>query len=104
LLQRAGHDVLLPVDIGTSGVDDALHLTEAVKDQRVLLTHNHQDFENLHRLVLVVQGHHPGILTVCRETNPRRDLNEAGIVRAIARLLASAIPLVDHLHVLNHWR
>ncbi|SRR6266478_6879448 len=59
LLQQAGHNVQLPSGVGLSGEDDAVHLTYAAKDQRVLLTGNHRDFLNLHNLILQVQGHHP---------------------------------------------
>jgi hypothetical protein len=38
LLTQAGHDVQTPADAGLSGEDDAVHLTDAIKDDRVLLT------------------------------------------------------------------
>jgi hypothetical protein len=69
----------------------------------VLLTHNHDDFELLHELVRLVGGHHPGILAVRRDNDPR-DLKPPGIVRAIRNLTRAGIPIDDYLHVLNHWR
>jgi hypothetical protein len=104
LLGRAGHDVRLPVDIGVGGANDAVHLTHAVLQDRVLLSHNHNDFEELHNLVVAVRGHHPGILVVRKDNNPRKDLDEKGIVRALAKLLAAGVQLTDHFYVLNHWR
>ena len=104
LLRQAGHDVCLPSDVGLAGRDDAEHLAKAVVENRVLLTHNHGDFEKLHNLVMTVGGHHPGILVVCKENNPKRDLTQQGIVRAIAKLLASGASIPDQFHVLNHWR
>jgi len=104
LLRRARHDVERPVDVGMDGKDDPVHLGYAVKSDRVLLSHNHRDFENLHNLVMTTQGHHPGILVVRKDNDPKRDLDEKGIVRALGKLLAAGVQLADHLYVLNHWR
>ncbi len=104
LLRRAGHDVVRPGDVGMVGEDDPVHLGKAVRLDRVLLSHNHHDFENLHNLVMIVKGHHPGILVVCKENNPKRDLTAPGIVRAIGKLLAAKVDLADQFYVLNHWR
>ena len=104
LLRKAGHDVELPVQAGLAGEDDPVHLGHAVQANRVLLSHNYRDIDNLHKLVLIVTGHHPGILLVRKDNDPKRDLKEQGIVRALTRLLASGLPLVDNLHILNHWR
>jgi hypothetical protein len=104
LLRRAGHDVCVPADVGTSGQPDPEHLMRAVQDDRVLLTRNYRDFEHLHALVLVVQGHHPGILLERRDNDPTRDLKPPGVVRALGRLIASGLPIRDNCHTLNHWR
>ena len=53
---------------------------------------------------MVGTGHHRGILVVRRDNNPRRDLDEKGIVRAIGKLLAAGAQIQDHFHALNHWR
>jgi hypothetical protein len=53
---------------------------------------------------MVGTRHHPGIFVVRRDNNPKRDLDERGIVRAISKLLAAAVQLPDHFHILNHWR
>jgi predicted nuclease of predicted toxin-antitoxin system len=99
LLRQAGHDVCLPGDVGLAGAQDAEHLTKAVVENRVLLTHNHKDFKILHDLVMTVTGHHPGILVVRKENNPKRDLTKPGIIRAIGKLLASGVPLSDAFHI-----
>jgi hypothetical protein len=104
LLNRAEHDVRLPIQIGVVGRNDAVHLTHAVLESRVLLTYNHDDFEELHNLVGAVGGHHPGVLAVRRDNNPKRDLNEKGIVRALAKLLTAGVPVADQFTILNHWR
>jgi hypothetical protein len=104
LLRQAGHDVRLPAEIGTAGEDDAVHLTHAVLEDRVCLSHNYDDFEDLHNLALALRGHHPGILVVRKDNNPRRDLAPRGIVRAVGKLLATGVDLKNHFYVLNHWR
>jgi hypothetical protein len=39
-----------------------------------------------------------------RDNNPKRDLDEKGIVRALGKLLAAGVPVADQFTVLNHWR
>ena len=104
LLIAASHDIQIPADVGLAGKKDPEHLMYAIKRSRVFLTHNHEDFELLHTLVLLVGGHHPGILVVRRDNDPTRDLKPKGIARAIRNLLAAGVPIPDELHILNHWR
>lgn len=103
-LRQAGHDVQVPADVGTAGEEDPVHLAHAVTDDRSLISHNHHDFENLHNLLLIAHGHHAGILIVRRDNDPRRDMTAADVVRALRKLLAAAVPVADHFHILNHWR
>jgi predicted nuclease of predicted toxin-antitoxin system len=104
LLRQAGHDAQLPADVGLKGKDDAVQLTHAVHTDRVCLTKNYCDFENLHNLIMAVQGHYPGILVVRQDNDPNRDLKPHGIVRAVGNLLASGLPIADSYHILNQWR
>jgi predicted nuclease of predicted toxin-antitoxin system len=104
VLRQAGHDVQLPNEAGIAGRKDAVHLTHAIRTDRVLLTKNYKDFEELHQLALVLRGHHPGILVLREDNDPRRDLRPAGVVRALRNLLASGQVLADDYIVLNHWR
>jgi len=104
LLRQEGHDVQCPTDVGLSGQDDAVHLTQAAREVRVVLTGNHGDFRNLHNLIVQVKGHHSGILVVRRDNDPTKDLAAAGVVRAIRNLLAANIPVQDQYVILNHWR
>jgi predicted nuclease of predicted toxin-antitoxin system len=104
LLRQAGHNVQIPADVGTSGEDDSVHLAHAIREDRVLLSHNHRDFRNLHNLIVQAQGHHPGILIVRKDNDPTRDLKPPGIVRAIRNLEQAGVPLRDEYHILNQWR
>ena len=63
-LQQAGHDVQLPADVALRGSDDAVHLTHSIHEDRVMITRNYRDFENLHNLIAEAKGHHSGMLVV----------------------------------------
>ncbi|MBI1830344.1 MAG: DUF5615 family PIN-like protein [Planctomycetes bacterium] len=104
LMRNAGHDVQMPTDVGLSGEDDAVHFRHAALDGRAIVTGNHDDYLNLHQLVVDLQGHHAGVLTVRRDNEPKRDLTPAGIVRALRNLLAAHAPIADQCIVLNLWR
>ena len=81
LLRNAGHDVQTPPTVGLAGQDDPIHLTWAIRENRVLLSRNYKDFEQLHLLIQQSQGRHAGILVVRQDNNPRRDLTrEASFV------------------------
>ena len=104
LLRRAGHDVVRPADAGLSGQDGPVHLTWAIEHSRVLFTANHRDFAKPHNLLRTAGGHNPGIITLRRENDPRRDLTNRGIVVAMRNLEQSGMELADGLFVLNQWR
>jgi hypothetical protein len=104
LLQKAGHDVSTPSATAILGRADAVQLTCAIHDQRVCLSRNYQDFEELHLLLCEARGHHFGILIVRRDNDPTRDLTPKGIVAAIRKLQAAGVPVDNEYIVLNHWR
>jgi predicted nuclease of predicted toxin-antitoxin system len=104
LLRTAGHDVQVPADVGVAGARDAVHLARAVQDGRICLTRNYDDFEALHDLIRVVQGHYPGILAVRRDNDLRRNLKPRDIARAIANLEAAGYVLNDRYENLNPWQ
>jgi predicted nuclease of predicted toxin-antitoxin system len=104
LLTAEGHDVQIPSDVGLSGQHDVSHFMHAIPSNRVLVTHNHDDFKRLHELLLVASGHHPGLFVIRRDNDPTRDLRPRGVVAAIRKLLASGVSIPDQVHILNHWR
>jgi predicted nuclease of predicted toxin-antitoxin system len=104
LLQVAGHDVQVPAEVGLSGQTDTIHVAHAINQDRVCLTRNYRDFEHLHLLILQARGHHPGILVVRRDNDPRRNLSPRDIVRAIRNLEAAGVSLPDRYVILNHWQ
>jgi len=103
-LCRAGHQVVLPSNAGTSGASDPRHLLCAVQQNLVLITKNHDDYEDLHFLVQGTHGLHSGILAVRADNDPSRDMKDQDIARAIAKLERVGVPIANELHILNHWR
>jgi len=104
VLRRAAHDVEAPSDVGMGGRSDPEHLTCAIRAGRAILTRNYRDYERLHLLVMQAQGHHPGILLVRRDNDPRRNMKPHDIVRALRNLEASGQALPDACLTLNKWR
>jgi hypothetical protein len=103
-LRQAAHDVQIPNDVGYRGETDARHLAHAVEQDRVLLSYNYDDFEDLHVLVTISGGSHSGILIIRRDDNRKRHMSPGQIVRAIARLSAEGIETSNSLIVLNQWQ
>ena|SRR5688572_13210509 len=104
LLRRASHDIEVPSDIGFVGRSDPANLRYAISSNRSLLSANHDDFAELHDLILQAGGTHPGILIVRYDNDTRRDLSPRGIVTAISHLLAADGPIENEFIILNDWR
>ena len=104
LLRAAGHQVVIPADVGLAGASDSRHLRHTVRQNQVLLTRNHDDFDDLHLLVKATGGTHPGILVVRSDNDPSRDMKDRDIARAIANLERAGVPVANEFHILNHWR
>jgi len=102
-LKNAGHDIEVPAEVQLSSAKDPLHLTHAIRSNRTLLTHNYDDFEQLHALIVAAMGSHAGIIIIRRDSD-KRDLKPAGIVKAIENLQASGNPIRGQLVILNHYR
>jgi predicted nuclease of predicted toxin-antitoxin system len=59
-LTKAGHDVATARDANLTGENDVLQLTQAICEDRVCITKNAGDFEQLHDLVILCGGGIPG--------------------------------------------
>jgi hypothetical protein len=68
--------------------------------ERVLLTHNTEDFQKLHR----ERPEYRGIMAVFRDADPPKNMNHAQIAAAIRRLETSGVTIAGDFHVLSHWR
>jgi hypothetical protein len=101
LLAQAGHTVVRPTDVGTSGEDDAVHFVYAQTRGLVLITKNPPDFQALH------QGspNHPGIFAIYQDNDIDRDMTDPDVVAAIAKIEAAVgYPISGEFHNLNLWR
>jgi predicted nuclease of predicted toxin-antitoxin system len=103
-LRAQGHGPVLAGDFGLLSASDARVLIWAITHALPVLTSDSEDFEDLHDLVMAAGGHHPGMLVVRFDNNPRHNLTDRGIASAISKLESSGVPILDHLHVVNQWR
>ncbi|OAI41117.1 hypothetical protein AYO40_03805 [Planctomycetaceae bacterium SCGC AG-212-D15] len=100
----AGHQVSVPTDWGVAGAPDPRHLGACANHGYALLTRDHDDFLDLHDLVFATRGRHSGVLVVRSDNDPKRDMKDRDIVRALANLEAAGVPVENEFHILNHWR
>jgi predicted nuclease of predicted toxin-antitoxin system len=103
-LTAQGHDPILAIDTGLLSASDPRVLIWAIAQAVPVLTRDHDDFEDLHDLLMAAGGHHPGILVVRFDSDPRHNLTDRGIASALKKLESSGAPIPDHIHVLNQWR
>jgi predicted nuclease of predicted toxin-antitoxin system len=100
ILRSGKHDVVAIAELEKNGAPDPEVFDLAQSLERVLLTHNAEDFYELHRM----RPNHWGIMAVYRDADPRKNMTHAQIAAAIRRLETSGIPVADGFHLLNHWR
>ena len=100
LLRSDGHDVIAVAELDQNGATDPEVFDLAQFLERVLLTHNADDFHALH------QEHpdHQGIMAVYRSADPGKNMSHAHIAQSILRLETSGVTIAGGFHVLNHWR
>jgi len=104
LLQKAGHTVVCPQDVGSTGNSDPQHLEQSIRQQLVMLTQDAKDFRDLHNLVLTCCGEHTGIIVVLYDNNPKHNMEPKHILRALAKLERSGFVIPNFFIELNHWR
>jgi hypothetical protein len=104
LLTAAGHDVETPASAGSLGRSDAVQLTYGIHENRVCLTGNSEDYEELHLLVREAKGAHAGIMVVRHDNDPTRDLTPKGTVAASRKLESAGVPIANEYIILNHGR
>ena len=103
-LQNAGPDVQTSGDAGLNGRPDPVQFTHAIREGRTVLTRNYCDFEDLHNLIDLARGHHPGVLVIRRDNNTRRNMAPPDIVRALRNLETAGVPIADCYIILNAWQ
>jgi hypothetical protein len=103
-LRRAGHDVRTPGDAGLTGANDPVHFRRAIREGRHILSRNYEDYEELHLLVREAQGRHSGVLVVRRDDPQKRNMKPHDVVRALRKLEAAGLSIVNEYTILNHWQ
>src|SRR5262249_23657460 len=103
-LRAQGHDPVLAGDVGLLSASDPRVLIWGIAQALPVLTRDSEDFTDLHDLLMAAGGHHPGILLVRFDSDPRHNLSDRGIASAISKLEASGVSIPDHIYVLNQWR
>jgi predicted nuclease of predicted toxin-antitoxin system len=103
-LLAQGHAPVLAADAGLLSAADARVLIWAIVQAMPVLTRDYDDFTDLHDLIMTAGGHHPGVLIVRFDNDPRNNLTDLSIITAINKLEASGLPIPDRIHVLNQWR
>jgi predicted nuclease of predicted toxin-antitoxin system len=89
LLRKAGHDAVTINDVNLTGKPDPVVLDYARQTNRILLTQNCQDFDDLHNF----NPNHPGILAVYHEADRSKDMSLKAIVKAITLSGSSQDPV-----------
>jgi predicted nuclease of predicted toxin-antitoxin system len=100
ILRGHGHDVVAIGELAKNGILDPEVFDLAQSLERVLLTHNTEDFHELHR----ERPDHRGVMAVYRDADPRKNMNHAQIATAIGQVETSGVTIAGGFHVLNHWR
>jgi hypothetical protein len=103
-LRNAGHRVETPRSAGGLGRRDDYHLEYATRHGLTLITKNPVDFRRLHDEWQAQGRTHNGIWLVYQDNDKAKDMQPSEVARAIDNLLASGVPILNELHVLNHWR
>jgi predicted nuclease of predicted toxin-antitoxin system len=103
-LQAQGHYPNLATDVGLRSASDARVFGWAIDQALPVLTRDSDDFDELHDLIMSAAGHHPGVLVVRFDDDPRHNLTDRGIASAISKLEVSGVTIADRVHVLNQWR
>lgn len=103
-LKAQGHDPILASEVGLLSITDARVMVYAIEHGLPVLTRDSEDFEDLHDLIMIANGHHAGILVVRFDNDPRHNLTDRGMATAISKLKTSRVLISDKIHVLNHWR
>ncbi len=103
-LRRAGHDVRTPAEAGLSGAKDQVHFRQAIREDRLLLSRNYDDFEKLHDLIHEAKGRHTGVLIVRHDDPKGRFMKPHEVVRALRKLENAGAPVADEYTILNHWQ
>src|SRR6476646_4183769 len=90
-LRAQGHDPVLATDVGLLSATDARVFAWSIAQNLPVLTRDSADFTDLHDLIMAAGGHHPGLLVVRFDNDPRHNLTDRGIAGALDKLESSGV-------------
>lgn len=99
LLRAKNHDILTIGEAGHNGIPDYQVMELAKAENRILLTHNCDDFRELHRH----NSHHPGIIAIYKDQDQTKNMTRSQIVTALGNLEASGWKPEMQFIALNAW-
>ena len=80
MLKKAGHNVITVNEAGLSGQQDSIVFEYAIKESRIIITYNCEDFQRLHE----INPNHYGILAIYKDQSNAKNMSRSVIVQAIA--------------------
>jgi predicted nuclease of predicted toxin-antitoxin system len=99
LLLAAGHDIATTSSVDLNNRPDSNVLEFARQNDRVLLTRNCFDYQELHQL----NPTHSGILAIYQDADSAKNMNYKQIVQAIANLESAGYTIRNQFIILNQW-
>lgn len=99
-LRARGVDVCVPSEVGQLEADDFDQLQWCIRNQRVLITSNIDDFHHLHSQLLRQDQSHRGIVVIQQQS-----LSIGERMRRLIKLWSarSAQEMVNRIEFLSHW-
>lgn len=97
-LEQAGHDVQSVNSLGQNGMTDDEVFALAQQHQRVILTHNCGDFQQICQR----EKTHCGVVGIFRERVNK--FADAAIIAALQKLEDAIPDIADQFQVLNQWK
>lgn len=103
-LREAKHDVLTVLEAGLIRKSDQVVFDAAIADGRLVITINCVDFVELSATKAAKKEAHPGVLLVYRYNVPAKEMTYDDIIKAIANLETTGVPLASACHSLNAYK
>jgi hypothetical protein len=100
VLRVEGHDVVTVTEAGLESQDDAILLEFALRENRILVTRNCDEFRDRHD----ADPAHAGIFAIYEGRVGFKKMSHAEIVQAVANLDASGLDFAGQFVAVNAWK
>lgn len=95
--------MLTVLDLELRQQPDDVVFAAAIREKRLVITFNCEDFIALSEKALASEIEHPGVLLVFRYAARTKNMSADQIVKSIANLEKANVPLQNNYHVLNYY-